>query len=46
MRWQAGLAELIGARILAEIGDDRARFADARGLTAYARQRAGDPGER
>jgi hypothetical protein len=32
--------------ILAEIGDDRARFADARGLTAYARQRAGDPGER
>jgi transposase len=26
-----GLAELTGARILAEIGDDRARFADARG---------------
>jgi transposase len=36
LRWQAGLAELTGARILAEIGDDRARFADARGLTAYA----------
>jgi transposase len=31
-----GLAELTGARILAEIGDDRARFADARGLKAYA----------
>jgi hypothetical protein len=31
-----GLAELSGARILAEIGDDRARFADARGLKAYA----------
>jgi len=32
----SGLAELTGARILAEIGDDRARFADARGLKAYA----------
>jgi len=31
-----GLAELTGARILADIGDDRARFADARGLKAYA----------
>jgi transposase IS116/IS110/IS902 family protein len=31
-----GLAELTGARVLAEIGDDRTRFADARGLTAYA----------
>ena len=31
-----GLAELTGARVLAEIGDDRARFADARGLKAYA----------
>ena len=31
-----GLAELTGARILAEIGDDRSRFADARGLKAYA----------
>ena len=31
-----GLAELTGARVLAEIGDDRTRFADARGLKAYA----------
>jgi transposase len=31
-----GLAELIGARVLAEIGDDRNRFGDARGLKAYA----------
>ena len=31
-----GLAELTGARVLAEIGDDRDRFADARGLEAYA----------
>ena len=31
-----GLAELTGARVLAEIGDDRDRFADARGLKAYA----------
>src|SRR3954451_1848180 len=31
-----GLAALTGARVLAEIGDDRARFADARGLKAYA----------
>jgi transposase len=31
-----GLAELTGSRILAEIGDDRARFADARGLKAFA----------
>ncbi len=30
-----GLAELTGARVLAEIGDDRNRFADARGLKAY-----------
>ncbi|GAA0324842.1 hypothetical protein GCM10010302_74980 [Streptomyces polychromogenes] len=26
----------LGARVLAEIGDDRQRFADARGLKAYA----------
>ncbi|MFJ9909925.1 transposase, partial [Streptomyces sp. NPDC101152] len=26
----------LGARVLAEIGDDKARFADARGLKAYA----------
>ncbi|MGW6336579.1 transposase [Nocardia rhamnosiphila] len=31
-----GLADLSGARILAEIGDDRDRFADARALKAYA----------
>jgi transposase len=31
-----GLAALTGARLLAEIGDDRARFADARALKAYA----------
>ncbi len=31
-----GLADLTGARILAEIGDDRARFADDRALKAYA----------
>jgi transposase len=31
-----GLADLTGARVLAEIGDDRNRFADARALKAYA----------
>jgi transposase len=31
-----GLADLTGARLLAEIGDDRRRFADARALKAYA----------
>jgi transposase len=31
-----GLAALTGARILAEIGDDRSRFADARSLNAYS----------
>jgi transposase len=31
-----GLGDLTGARLLAEIGDDRSRFADARGLKAYA----------
>ncbi|MFI6731400.1 IS110 family transposase [Nonomuraea sp. NPDC050451] len=31
-----GLGAQLGARILAEIGDDRTRFADARGLKAYA----------
>jgi len=30
------LGKLAGARVLAEIGDDRARFADARGLKAFA----------
>jgi transposase len=31
-----GLGIQLAARILAEIGDDRTRFADARGLKAYA----------
>jgi transposase len=31
-----GLGMLTGARVLAEIGDDRARFTDARGLKAFA----------
>ncbi|MEW1551065.1 IS110 family transposase [Streptomyces tsukubensis] len=31
-----GLGVQLGARVLAEIGDDRDRFADARGLKAYA----------
>jgi transposase len=31
-----GLADVSGARVLAEIGDDRSRFADARALKAYA----------
>ncbi|MER7338875.1 IS110 family transposase [Streptomyces sp. NPDC000075] len=31
-----GLGTQLGARVLAEIGDDRQRFADARGLKGYA----------
>jgi transposase len=31
-----GLGMLAGARVLAEIGDDRTRFTDARGLKAFA----------
>jgi transposase len=31
-----GLGSLTGARVLAEIGDDRSRFADARAVKAYA----------
>ncbi|MFI5888466.1 IS110 family transposase [Streptomyces sp. NPDC051554] len=31
-----GLGVQLGARVIAEIGDDRGRFADARGLKAYA----------
>ena len=31
-----GLGEIPAARLLAEIGDDRTRFVDARGLKAYA----------
>jgi transposase len=30
------VADLSGARVLGEIGDDRARFTDARSLKAYA----------
>ncbi|WP_064447232.1 IS110 family transposase [Micromonospora sp. NBRC 110037] len=31
-----GLGDLTGARVLAELGDDRARFTDARAVKAYA----------
>ncbi len=31
-----GLGALTGARVLAEVGDDRSRFADARAVKAYA----------
>jgi transposase len=31
-----GIGSLTGARVLGEIGDDRSRFRDARGLKAYA----------
>jgi transposase len=31
-----GLGALTGARVLGEIGDDRSRFADAKGLKAYS----------
>jgi transposase len=31
-----GLGTVLGARMLGEIGDDRARFSDARGLKAFA----------
>jgi transposase len=31
-----GLGELTGARVFAELGDDRTRFADARAVKAYA----------
>ena len=31
-----GLGTVLGARLLGEIGDDRARFTDARGLKAFA----------
>ncbi|WP_433236078.1 transposase [Actinomadura nitritigenes] len=31
-----GLSDQLGARVLAELGDDRDRFADARALKAYA----------
>uniref|UniRef100_UPI00370376EB transposase n=1 Tax=Streptomyces albidoflavus TaxID=1886 RepID=UPI00370376EB len=32
----SGLGTQLGARVLAETGGDRQRFADARGLKAYA----------
>jgi transposase len=32
-----GLGSITGARVLAEIGDDRSRFTDAKGLKAFAR---------
>jgi hypothetical protein len=41
-----GLGSLTGARVLAEIGDDRSRFANARSLKAYAGFRTGDPRQR
>src|SRR6478672_4122877 len=31
-----GLGKLAGAQVLAEIGEDRSRFSDARGLKAFA----------
>ncbi|MEW2298236.1 transposase, partial [Streptomyces sp. NPDC006743] len=31
-----GLGPMLGARVLAELGDDRARFTDARALKSYA----------
>ncbi len=39
-----GLGPLLGARLLAEIGDDRTRFADARALKSYAPARPRSPG--
>ena len=41
-----GLGMLTGARVLAEIGDDRARFADARGLKAFAGSAPDHPRQR
>lgn len=42
-----GIGPLTGARVLAEIGDDRTRFADARALKAYAaRRRSPSPAAR
>ncbi len=32
----AGIGRLVGARVLAEIGDDRSRFADAKAVKSYA----------
>ena len=31
-----GISDIIGARVLGELGDDRSRFADARAVKAYA----------
>ena len=41
-----GLGALTGARVLAEIGDYRSRFADTRALKAYRRRRTRDPRQR
>ena len=41
-----GIGALTGARVLAEIGDDRSRFKDARGLKAYAGSAPGHQGQR
>ena len=41
-----GLGDLTGARMLAEIGDDRTRFTDARALKAYAGSAPHHPGVR
>jgi transposase len=38
-----GLGVVLGARILGEIGDDRARFSDAKALKAFAGTRPGHP---
>ncbi|MFJ9915052.1 transposase [Actinacidiphila glaucinigra] len=35
-----GADPVLGARVLAELGDDRARFPDARALKSYAGSRA------
>ncbi|MFF3256056.1 transposase [Actinacidiphila glaucinigra] len=38
-----GADPVLGARVLAELGDDRARFPDARALKSYAGSRAAPP---
>lgn len=40
-----GLGSLTGARVLAEIGDDRTRFANASSLKVYAGSGPGHPGQ-
>jgi hypothetical protein len=41
-----GLGSLTGARVVAELGDDRSRFADARAVKAYAAAAPLTPGQR